>query len=116
MLIKEEDILSKINLLYGKNIFLINDTHPLPGQKVKNQMLAETLKIISKKGRKGFYEDTAQKIVKFLNEIGGLHSLEDFYNYSGDFVEPINTINRTLPRSVACMGIIISAPMLYITF
>ena len=45
----------------------------------KNLPLAKTLKIISQKGPKEFYEGSITKdMVESLNQIGGLHTLEDF--------------------------------------
>ena len=41
---------------FAKSIFLNNKQPPLPGQKMYNLALAKVLKIISKNGRKGFYE------------------------------------------------------------
>ena len=42
-------------------------------------LLANTLELISKKGISEFYEGSiANDMVKSLNELGGLHSLEDF--------------------------------------
>ncbi len=79
----------------AKDIFLRNKKPPLPGQKMKNLYLAEVLKTISKQGRKGFYEgEVPSKIVKFLNELGGLHTTEDFCNAHGEFVEPIYSYYR----------------------
>ena len=79
----------------ARSIFLKDQKAPLPGQKMKNPALAKVLKIISKEGKKGFYEGPiAKNIVKFLNDIGGYHSEEDFYNTKGEFVEPISGFYR----------------------
>ena len=79
----------------AKSLFSIQGEAPSPGQKMKNIELAKTLKIISKNGRKGFYEgEVANKIVDYLQSIGGHHELEDFYKTNGEFVSPINTDYR----------------------
>ena len=45
----------------------------------KSEPLANTLELISKKGISEFYEGSiANDMVKSLNELGGLHALEDF--------------------------------------
>ena len=76
-------------------LFSINGSAPPPGQKMKNVLLAETLKTISKLGSKGFYEgEIANKMVSYLKSIGGQHTLEDFANAKGEFVSPINTDYR----------------------
>ena len=76
----------------SQKTFLKNGLPPSPGQKATNINLSKTLKIIAKKGSKGFYEgEIANNIVKFLNSLGGLHSLEDFYQTKGDFVDPISS-------------------------
>ncbi len=79
----------------AKKLFSINGSAPTPGQKMKNVLLAETLKKISKLGRTGFYEgDIANKMVSYLKSIGGQHTFEDFANTKGEFVSPINTDYR----------------------
>ena len=79
----------------AKSLFSIQGEAPSPGKKMKNIELAKTLKIISKNGRKGFYEgEVANKIVDYLQSIGGHHELEDFYKTNGEFVSPIEANYR----------------------
>ncbi len=79
----------------ARSIFLKDQKAPLPGQKMKNTALAKVLRIIAKDGKKGLYEgQIAKNIVKFLNDMGGYHSEEDFYNTKGEFVEPISSFYR----------------------
>jgi len=89
---------NNINRLQNKSarsVFLKDQKAPLPGQKMKNLALAKVLKIIAKEGKKGFYEGPiAKNIVRFLNDLGGYHSEEDFYNTKGEFVEPISGFYR----------------------
>ena len=61
------------------SIFLKDGKPYCYGEIHKNINLANTLKLISKNGIKGFYEGyIAEDIVKTLNELGGLHTLNDF--------------------------------------
>jgi len=74
-----------------KKIFLPNNSSPKFGEKFKNIRLARCLKIISKKGSKGFYEgEVARDIIKTLNELGGLHTEEDFFNQKTIFSNTIS--------------------------
>ena len=87
--------LNRLQNTEAKSLFTIQGEAPLPGQKMKNTLLAETLKKISKLGRKGFYEgEIANNIVNYLQSIGGYHTLEDFAKAKGKFVSPINTDYR----------------------
>ena len=62
-----------------KNIFLKNGKSFNFKDKFQNIPLAKTLKRISKNGAKEFYNsDITEDIVKSLNELGGLHTIEDF--------------------------------------
>ena len=73
---------SQLKLSKNKNtkkIFLNNGNSYRQSEKFKNIQLANTLEKISKKGAKEFYQgNTTIDIVKSLNELGGLHTLEDF--------------------------------------
>ena len=73
-----------------KNEFLINNLAPKYGSKFKNIKLADSLKLIGEKGSKGFYQgDLAKDMVKSLNNLGGLHTEEDFYNQNTIFSETL---------------------------
>lgn len=57
--------------------------------------LAETISLIAKKGRDGFYEGaTAKKIVDSMQLNNGLFSLDDFSNYKSYIREPISVNYR----------------------
>ena len=60
--------------------FMLNEGRAYKiGDLKKNTTLADTLEVISKKGSREFYEGSiANDIVKSLNDLGGLHTLEDF--------------------------------------
>ncbi|MBI1779562.1 MAG: gamma-glutamyltransferase [Proteobacteria bacterium] len=68
---------------------------PKIGSKHRQPELAETLKLVAKHGRDGFYRGVVAKdIVDRLNELGGLHSLDDLALNHPDYVEPIHTNYR----------------------
>lgn len=61
------------------SIFLKNNRAYVFGETHKNINLADTLKSIAKNGIKDFYEGyIAEDIIKTLNEVGGLHTMDDF--------------------------------------
>ena len=63
----------------SRNLYLKNGKSYKFNEIRKNLPLAKTLKIISQKGPKEFYEGSITKdMVESLNQIGGLHTLEDF--------------------------------------
>ena len=63
----------------SKNVFLNNGKSYQLSDLRKNIPLGNTLELISKKGVSEFYEGSiANDMVKSLNALGGLHTLEDF--------------------------------------
>ena len=78
-----------------KETYHINKSTPKKGQIFKNKDLANTLKIISNEGRKGFYEgEIAKTISKFIIEQGGFLSYDDLKNHTSDWIEPVSTNYR----------------------
>ena len=74
-----------------KKTFLPNNNPPKFGDIFRNIPLAESLKKISINGPKAFYEGEITKdIVKTLNNIGGLHSEEDFFNQKTLFTDTVS--------------------------
>ncbi|HAD29670.1 MAG TPA: gamma-glutamyltransferase [Rhodobacteraceae bacterium] len=74
------------------NIFLINGEVPKVGQMHNQRKLADTLQLIAENGRDAFYRgEVAEDIVHYLQEKGGLHTLDDFSNTNGNYVTPITT-------------------------
>ncbi|MDE2165489.1 MAG: gamma-glutamyltransferase family protein [Alphaproteobacteria bacterium] len=68
---------------------------PGVGDVLKFPALAATLKRIAHDGRKGFYEGpVAQDIVRKLNAVGGLHTLEDFAVQRAEWTTAISTDYR----------------------
>jgi len=62
-----------------KNLYLKSSLSYKISDTYKNIPLSNSLKLISKKGPKEFYEGSiAKDMVETLNSLGGLHSLEDF--------------------------------------
>jgi len=68
---------------------------PVSGEILRQPALAETLKAIAAKGRDAFYLGAvAEDIVATLKAKGGLHELDDFADYKGEYVAPIRTTFR----------------------
>jgi gamma-glutamyltranspeptidase/glutathione hydrolase len=68
---------------------------PGEGQLYKNPYLANTYKVISRKGRDGFYTgEIAKTMVNFLQQEGGYISMEDLANHSSEWVEPVSVNYR----------------------
>ena len=76
-------------------IYLPSGRLPGFGDRLRLPALAETLRRIAREGRRGFYEGpVAADIVRRLNELGGLHTPEDFAAQRSEYVEPISARYR----------------------
>ena len=104
---KKNDFI-KIN---GNNTFYAQDFKE--GDVVVNLPLVETLKLIQKNGKDGFYKGiNAQRFVERVKETGGIISKEDLLNYSPIWRKPIQfnykelTITSMSPPSSGglCLG------------
>jgi len=74
----------------SKQEFLKNNKAPSFGTKFKNTKLADTLNLIGKRGSQVFYQgEITEDIVKSLNNLGGLHTKEDFYNQKTIFSDTL---------------------------
>lgn len=74
----------------ASRIYLKNGRPYQHGDKITNPELARTLKIIAKKGAKGFYEgEIAEDIVQSLQKLGGLMNLDDLANHKGSVETPL---------------------------
>jgi gamma-glutamyltranspeptidase / glutathione hydrolase len=74
-----------------KETYFINGRFPEKGEIFKNPDLAQTLEIISQKGRKGFYEgEVAERIVAHLKSGGGYLSKEDLKNNKPVWENPVS--------------------------
>ena len=72
------------------SIFLKNGLSYSYGETHKNIKLADTLKAIASNGLKDFYEGyIAEDIVKTLNSVGGLHTMDDFAMQKTLFTESL---------------------------
>ena len=61
----------------------------------KNEELADTLRIIAKEGRDGFYKgEVAEKIVEMANKYGGILTLDDLANYEPNVSTPVEGTYR----------------------
>lgn len=73
------------------NVFKSNGMMPEFGEVHHQPLLAKTLEIIGAEGRDGFYQGAvAQDIVAYLQDLGGLHTLDDFSAARGEYVKPIS--------------------------
>lgn len=76
-------------------IYLPGGRPPETGSLHRQPELAKTLAAIAAKGRDAFYTGAvAEDIVKRLRELGGLHTLDDFADAAGEYVDPIKTAYR----------------------
>lgn len=74
----------------GQDILLINGAAPQPGDMHRQPQLADTLELIAHEGCQAFYAgDIAKHLVDYLRSKGGAHKLEDFTQYQGEFVTPV---------------------------
>ncbi len=77
----------------SKNLFLKNNNSYKFGEVFKNIPLANTIKIIAKEKINGFYNSHITKdMIQTLNNLGGLHSEEDFYSQDTFFSKTISNI------------------------
>ncbi|MGD9744597.1 MAG: gamma-glutamyltransferase [Dongiaceae bacterium] len=79
----------------AKALFLPNGLPPAAGAIHRQPALAETLKRIAREGRDGFYKGpVAADMVDRLKKGGGAHTLDDFADAAGRYVEPISSDYR----------------------
>ncbi len=73
-------------------IYLPGGKAPKPGDIHRQPELAATLETIAAEGREGFYKGpVAEDIVGHLQSLGGAHTLDDFADAAGEYVDPIKT-------------------------
>ena len=76
---------SRLHLRLGGRI-------PAEGEVMRFPALAQTLQVIARLGRDGFYGGAvAQDMVSDLRALGGAHTLDDFAGHRGEWVEPLTT-------------------------
>jgi gamma-glutamyltranspeptidase/glutathione hydrolase len=77
------------------DVFLPNGKAPNKGDIFINPALANTFKLISKKGRDAFYKGKiAEEIEKFLSDNGGFLKADDLANHYSEWVQPVSTNYR----------------------
>jgi gamma-glutamyltranspeptidase/glutathione hydrolase len=65
---------------------------PVAGSTHRQPELGATLRHIGQHGRDAFYRGPlAEETVAYLQSLGGLHTRDDFADYTGRYVEPIKT-------------------------
>ena len=75
--------------------FVPHGRAPRPGALHRRPALAATLRRIAALGRDGFYKGpVAEDIVGYLRGLGGLHTLEDFETFSGEYAKCVETRYR----------------------
>jgi gamma-glutamyltranspeptidase/glutathione hydrolase len=74
---------------------LPGDKPPIAGDVIRQPELAQTLRIIAKQGRDGFYKGSvADDMVETLRGLGGLHTMEDFAAHITETTTPIGTLYK----------------------
>jgi gamma-glutamyltranspeptidase/glutathione hydrolase len=72
-------------------VLLWDGEAPTPGTIHRQPDLAATMRCIGREEAAGFYsEAVAEAMVRYLRAKGGLHTLEDFANHKGDYVDPVS--------------------------
>jgi gamma-glutamyltranspeptidase/glutathione hydrolase len=72
--------------------YLPGGAAPGLGDVFKNPALSESLRQVAAHGRDAFYSGKLTEVmVKFLQEQGGAHTVEDFKTFQPEWVEPIST-------------------------
>ncbi len=78
-----------------KETYHTKGSTPKKGEIFQNKHLANTLRIIAKKGRKGFYEgEIAKAMSDFIIEQGGFLSYHDLKNHKSEWIHPVSTNYR----------------------
>ena len=78
-----------------KDTFTINGRAPAKGEMFRNPDLAKTLRLLSTKGRDGFYRgEIADKVDAFFSVNGGWLRKIDFEKHTSTWVEPVSVNYR----------------------
>jgi gamma-glutamyltranspeptidase/glutathione hydrolase len=90
---KQRDLLRRDST--ARRTFLTDGEAPSVGSVQRQPELAETLEAISREGPAAFYYGpVAEDMVAYLQNVGGLHTTEDFARAEGEYVKPITTEYR----------------------
>lgn len=75
--------------------FTIDGRAPRAGELWKNPNYADTLEVLVREGRDGFYKgELAQRISDYMEAHGGFLSYDDLANHQGNWVAPVSTNYR----------------------
>jgi gamma-glutamyltranspeptidase len=76
-------------------VYLSNGNPPVKGQVLKQSDLASSLRTIAMEGSESFYKgELAKRIVRGLQNAGGVLTEADFANHRSEWVDPISTTYR----------------------
>ena len=86
---KQDELFASSAALSG--IFRPDGRHLASGDRLVQTALGNTLDKIAKEGRDAFYRgEVAEDMVNTLRSLGGVHTMDDFANTRGDYVDPIS--------------------------
>lgn len=75
----------------ARDFYLLDGKVPQPGQIFRAPKQAEVLERVAMEGRAGFYEgEVAEDMVDSLQAMGGVHTLDDFFNVRCEYTDPIS--------------------------
>lgn len=75
--------------------YLVDGRAPLVGERFRSPALAQTLKVVAREGRGGFYAGpVAEDMISKLSQLGGRHTLEDFAATKATWVTPLTSAYR----------------------
>ena len=78
-----------------KETYMPTGERPQLGDVFKNTALADSFRMVAANGRDGYYKSKfTERLVKFLQEQGGAHTVADFADFEPEWVEPISTTYR----------------------
>jgi len=75
-------------------IFLNQGQSYRPGERLRQEALANTLEAIAQHGTRSFYTQTSQSIARYLKARGGLLTAADFEGYRAKWVAPLTSSYR----------------------
>jgi gamma-glutamyltranspeptidase / glutathione hydrolase len=75
----------------GASIFLPGNRPPRAGELLRQPQLAQTYRLLAQEGRDAFYRGpVARAITAYVQQCGGVLSMEDMQQHHSDWVEPIS--------------------------
>lgn len=75
----------------GRSLYLPEGAAPPAGSLLRNPALAATLRSIARQGNAAFYQGPiAERLVTFLDSLGGALILDDFASHTSTWVEPLS--------------------------